>query len=104
VEDDLGLIQLLLDGRDVARLSWVLARIKMIPQCREGDFAVLGALGLDLAGGVLAEKLIDNFGEDGMGSHLRVILADNDGSDALGAGVAVEHVSWELVRWVNERE
>lgn len=86
VENNLGLIQLLLNLHDTVHLVWVLVRRDVCLQGGEGD-----RLGGGACVGVEREELIEDLGKDLMGGKRGVfIVADNDTGDALGPRIHVE--------------
>ena len=66
MQDDLGLVQLLLDLHDAIRLGGVLAGVEVLLEAGKADGVVLGDL-TGLPARVLGEEVIEGLGEDGVG-------------------------------------
>ena len=91
MQDNLGLVQLLLDFGDAARLVGILILDDVLLQRWIWDLVILG-LALDRSDRFLGEELVHELGEDTVGGNVRVVLGDDDASDTLGPGIAVYHV------------
>lgn len=86
MQNDLGLVQLLLNLEDAIHLVWVLVRLNVGLEGGEGH-RVTGGGGVRVQG----EELIQHFREDLVSSQGRVlIIANNHSGDALGSRVDVK--------------
>jgi hypothetical protein len=92
VQDDLGLVELLLDRCDAARLGGILVLLKVFLQLGEGHLVLFRVLLLRRSSAVRDEKLVDDLGQNGVSRQGGVVFADDDAGDTLGAGVAVENI------------
>lgn len=90
VEDNLGLVELLLDLEDAVGLLGVLVLGQVVAQLGHGDAG--GSRG---PGGarVLGQELVDDLAEQLVGDEGRVLLVgDDDAADALASAVGMECV------------
>lgn len=86
MQNDLGLVQLLLNLEDAIHLVWVLVRLNVGLEGGEGH-RVTGGGGVRVQG----EELIQHLREDLVSSQGRVlIIANNHSGDALGSRVDVK--------------
>jgi len=101
VEDDLGLVELLLDLGDAVGLVGVLVRLDELLEGGELE-RVIGGGGVYRRDRLLGQELVHELGQDAVGRDVGVILGDDDAGDALGAGVAVDDVVWRRhITWVS---
>lgn len=96
VQDNLGLVKLLLNLHDAVGLLRVLVFFEVVLQLGEGqDGLASGPRGAR----VLGEELVDDFAEELVGDQGGVlVVGDDDAADALGAAVGVESVVWLMMR------
>lgn len=93
MQDDLGLVKLLLDLGDAARLVGVLILDDILLQLWERHLVILG-LPLYRGQGFLGKELVHQLRKDTVGRNVWVVLGDDDAGDALRPSIAVYHVIW----------
>lgn len=91
VQNDLGLVQLLLDPGDTARLVGVLVVVQVVLHGGEGNAAIRGGR-FDRCERDLGEELVHEFGEHAVSRDVGIVLGDDDASDAFGTSIAVDNV------------
>lgn len=90
VQDNLGLVELLLDLEDAVGLLRVLVLLEVLLQLGHGDGGRSRGPGRPR---VLGEELVDDLAEELVGYEGRILLVgDDDTADALAAAVGVECV------------
>ena len=90
MEDNLGLVELLLDLENAVGLLGVLVLGEVVAQLGHGDAGVASGPG---GARVLGQELVDDLAEQLVGDEGRVLLVgDDDAADALAAAVGVECV------------
>lgn len=98
VQDDLGLVELLLDLDDAVGLRRVLVLSDVVLEFGEGERGVALAEGGVCGARVLGDEFVDDLGEHAVGYHGRVfVVGDDDAAHAFCAAVGVECVFWGCV-------
>lgn len=94
MENNLGLVELLLDLEDAVGLLRVLVLGEVLLQLGHGEG---GCSGCPTGAGVLGEKLVDNLAEKLVSHEGRVlVVGDDDAADALSTAVGVESVVYRM--------
>jgi hypothetical protein len=96
VQDNLGLVELLLDLHDAVRLLRVLVLLDVVLELWEGERLCRDVVVCDagVSGArVFGDELVDDFGEKLVGYHLGILgIGDDHAADALCAAVGMEDV------------
>lgn len=96
VQDNLGLVELLLNLGNAASLVGVLVIPYEVLENGKGDRVVrLG--GVYCGERLLGEEGVHQLGQDAVGGDGGVLLGDDDAGDTFRAAVAVYHIVWSYI-------